>query len=67
MLEEALVLFEKNTKDYPLSLNAWDSYGECLKMMGRKKEAIKAYKKVLDFNPNNKNAANMIKEMNAND
>jgi predicted alpha/beta superfamily hydrolase len=63
-LNEALILFQKNTNNFPLSLNAWDSYGECLKTMGRKKEAIDAYKKVLEINPKNKNAAKMIEELN---
>jgi tetratricopeptide (TPR) repeat protein len=58
--EDALKIFELNTKLFPKGYNTFDSYGECLLILGRKKEAIKAYKKSLKLNPKNKNAELVI-------
>ena len=45
---------------YPNEYNTYDSYGECLLKTGKKEEAIAAYKKSLELNPDNKNAENII-------
>ena len=50
-VEEALVLFRQNVKDYPKSWNAWDSLGEALGVAGRKPEAVEAYRKALAMAP----------------
>jgi len=57
----ALKIFKLNTELYPNGFNTYDSYGECLLLLGEKKEGIKAYKKSLEFNPKNKNAETIIK------
>lgn len=54
--EEALVIFKLNTELYPQSYNTFDSYGECLMSAGKRRAAIKAYKKSLQLNPGNERA-----------
>lgn len=53
---EAVKIFKLNTELYPAGFNTFDSYGECLMKLGRKKEAIDAYQKSLSLNPQNTNA-----------
>lgn len=58
--EEALQIFKLNTILYPKAFNTYDSYGECLLKMGKKREAIKAYQKSLALNPKNENAQQVL-------
>ena len=60
--KEALKIFKLNTELYPDRFNTWDSYGECLLILGEKEEGIKAYKKSLEVNPKNKNAETIIQQ-----
>ena len=60
--KEALKIFKLNTELYPDRFNTWDSYGECLLILGEKEEGIKAYKKSLELNPKNKNAETIIQQ-----
>jgi len=46
---EAIALFKKNVKDYPASLNVYDSLGEALALTGDKKGAIENYSKALSM------------------
>ncbi len=55
-MNEALIVFKKNTKDHPKSWNAWDSLGECHLNMGNKKDAKKYYEKALGMAPDNQKA-----------
>jgi tetratricopeptide (TPR) repeat protein len=41
----------------------WDSYGEALAKLSRNDEAIAAYKKSLELNPDNKVGAEIIKSL----
>ena len=61
--EEALELLKLNTELYPNGFNAFDSYGECLLLLGDKENAIIAYKKSLELNPLNKNAEKVLSEI----
>ena len=61
-IEEALRVFKLNTEMYPNEYNTWDSYGECLLVLGKIEDGIKAYEKSLELNPNNKNAKEIIEE-----
>lgn len=63
-IKEALELFEINTELYPNSSNVFDSYGECLLLMGKEKEGLAAYKKSLELDPENTNAENVLKKYN---
>ena len=47
----ALKFFKKNVADNPTNANVHDSLGECYKIMGDKKNAIKYLKKSLSLNP----------------
>lgn len=60
--KDALKIFKLNTELYPDEFNTWDSYGECLLILGKKEEGIKAYKKSLELNPKNENAKKVIAE-----
>lgn len=57
---EALQIFILNTKLYPKGFNTFDSLGECLLLLGKREEGIKAYKKSLELNPKNENAKKII-------
>lgn len=62
-LKVALIIFKINAELYPQSANAYDSLAEAYMIMGDKINAIKFYKKSLEFNPDNANAKKYIKEM----
>jgi len=59
----AVAIFEMNTHQYPQSSNAWDSLAEAHMLGGRRELAIANYRKALELNPNNKNAADMLKKL----
>ena len=56
-------IFELNTKLYPKSANVYDSYAEALLNKGDTVNSLKNYKKSLELNPQNKNAADIIKRI----
>ncbi|MGB0177431.1 MAG: tetratricopeptide repeat protein, partial [Owenweeksia sp.] len=53
-----------NVELHPEAYNPWDSYGEILLKMGRREEAIEAYEKSLELNPQNKNAEQVLSGLN---
>ncbi|WP_365989940.1 tetratricopeptide repeat protein [uncultured Chryseobacterium sp.] len=59
---EAMEIFKLNTLLFPKSSNVYDSYGEILETLGNRKEAIINYRKSLELNPDNTNAANYLKD-----
>lgn len=59
---EAMEIFKLNTLLFPKSSNVYDSYGEILETLGNRKEAILNYRKSLELNPENTNAANYLKD-----
>ena len=60
--KEALQIFKLNTVLYPKGYNTFDSFGECLLILGKKEEGIKAYKKSLELNPQNENAKKVLNQ-----
>ena len=50
-LEQAIAVFQINTRAYPQSANVYDSLGEALALAGRRDEAIAAYRKALAIDP----------------
>jgi thiol-disulfide isomerase/thioredoxin len=56
----AFKVFELNTLLYPEEPNTYDSLGEILLLMGKKKLAKRTYEKVLEIDPNNENAKMML-------
>ncbi|MEL7530938.1 MAG: tetratricopeptide repeat protein [Bacteroidota bacterium] len=61
--EEALKVFELNTRLYPQGFNTFDSYGECLVKLGQIEAGIAAYEKSLALNPKNDNATKVLAEL----
>ncbi|MGK0449186.1 MAG: cytochrome c-type biogenesis protein CcmH/NrfG, partial [Polaribacter sp.] len=55
--------FNYNTKNYPLSSNAWDSLAEAYKVNGNKIKARKSYIKALDLNPENPEIRKRLEEL----
>ena len=64
-IEEAILVFERNTVDYPESSNVWDSLGEALRAAGRLEESIVTYGRAARMDPSNENARRFILEMEA--
>lgn len=62
-LKKAITFFEYNISNFPGSANAYDSLGEAYRVKGDKARAIQNYKKSLKLDPNNQNAARMIREL----
>ncbi|MBT8274095.1 MAG: hypothetical protein KJO77_09825 [Bacteroidia bacterium] len=58
----ALQIFKLNTELFPNSFNAFDSYGECLLLSGDRANAILAYRKSLELNPERR-INNRIREL----
>lgn len=48
---------------FPNAFNLYDSYGEVLRSLGKKEEAIENYKKSIELNPDNENGIRMLKEL----
>lgn len=61
--KEALSVFNLNTSLYPKSGNAYDSLAEVQEMNGDQANALKNYKRSLELDPKNKNAADQIKRL----
>ena len=64
-LPEALTVFELATELFPQNANAWDSLGEANHAAGQNQQAIECYRKSLQLNPANANAAAKLKELGA--
>jgi tetratricopeptide (TPR) repeat protein len=62
--KEALRVFELNAAAYPKSANAWDSLAEA-DMTAGKELAIQYYRKSLELDRENSNAAAMLKKLDA--
>ncbi|MEP7267393.1 MAG: serine hydrolase [Saprospiraceae bacterium] len=60
---KALVVLKINILLFPKSFNTYDSYGEALRHLGRKEEALFMYKKSIELNPNNKGGVLALKEL----
>ncbi len=58
--EEALEVFRLNTRVFPGAYNTWDSLGEAYMALGNDAEAIRAFERSLELNPENENAREMI-------
>lgn len=61
--ESSVMIFRFVTEIYPQSWNAWDSYGESLAVARKKTEAIQAYEKSVNMNPENKGGFEMLKKL----
>jgi predicted alpha/beta superfamily hydrolase len=61
--EISISIFEINTKNHPLSLNAWDSLAEAYSVKGNIEKARKCYEKILSLDQNNMNAKNKLEKL----
>jgi tetratricopeptide (TPR) repeat protein len=62
----AVKVFGFITDLYPGSWNAWDSYAEGLVAFGKTQEAIKAYEKSIELNPNHKAGKEALQKLKEN-
>jgi len=60
---QAIRILELNVEAYPRSSNAYDSLGEAHMDDGNKAQAIADYRKAIQLNPNNGNAAAMLRKL----
>jgi hypothetical protein len=66
-VQDAILVFERNTQDYPQSSNAYDSLGEAYMKAGQKDLAIVNYKRSLQLDPGNQNAVGQLRKLQAPD
>jgi len=62
-IDAAIAVFELNTETFPLSANTWDSLAEAMMIKGEQETAVFYYRRSLDLNPSNTNAAQMIHQI----
>lgn len=62
-VNDAVVVFEYNTKLFPASGNVYDSLGEAYYKQGDKQKALINYKRSFQLDPTNTNAKNFITEL----
>lgn len=60
----AVSIFEINTKNYPQSLNVWDSLADAYIVKGFIEKAKMCYKKILDLSPSNSDAKSKLEKLN---
>lgn len=60
---QAIEVFKLNTMLFPRSSNAFDSLGEAFMEAGDRKVALENFRKSLELDPENGNAAQMIKKL----
>jgi len=59
----AVEAFKINTLLFPDSFNTYDSYGEALRIVGKRQEAIAMYQKSIIMNPGNDGGKQALKEL----
>ncbi|MBL7959641.1 serine hydrolase [bacterium] len=62
-LDWAVAIFKVNIQLFPDEPNGYDSLGEAYLLNGQKELAIQNYKKVLEMDPENRNAKQMLEKM----
>lgn len=60
---DAISIFNLNVEEYPKSGNVYDSLAEAYAKDGQKEKAIANYRKSLELDPKNQNAADKLKEL----
>ncbi|HET9406183.1 MAG TPA: hypothetical protein VFO39_03000 [Candidatus Sulfotelmatobacter sp.] len=62
-VQDAIVIFEVNVRMHPNSWNAYDSLADGYAAANDRENALRAYKRSLDLNPENANAKRMIQQI----
>ncbi|HKP73283.1 MAG TPA: tetratricopeptide repeat protein, partial [Pyrinomonadaceae bacterium] len=62
-IKEAIEIFKLNAEAYPQAANTYDSLGEAYMLAGERELALQSYKKSVELNPQNTNAATIIKNL----
>jgi tetratricopeptide (TPR) repeat protein len=62
-VKEAVEIFKLNVEAYPQAFNTYDSLAEAYAAQGERELAIKNYRRSLELNPQNTNAADRLKEL----
>lgn len=60
---EAIEVFKLNVREFPKSSNVYDSLGEAYFKAGNKELAIQNYKRSMELDPTNTNAADVVKRL----
>ena len=60
---DAIEIFKLNVAAYPRSSNAYDSLGEAYMTHGDRAEAMRNYRRSLELNPQNTNAAEILRKL----
>ena len=63
MVNDAIAVFEQNVEMFPAAFNTYDSLGEAYLMAGETHLAISNYERSLELNPENNNAATVLKRL----
>jgi tetratricopeptide (TPR) repeat protein len=62
-VDDAILVFRENVKNYPASFNVYDSIGEGYMVKGDKDLAIFNYEKSIQLNPDNNNGKRMLAKL----
>jgi tetratricopeptide (TPR) repeat protein len=62
-VDEAIQIFELNTKFFPESFNVWDSLGEAYAKAGKKELAIQNYEKSVQINPKSESGKKALEDL----
>ena len=62
-IDAAIKVFDLNTDTFPLSSNAWDSLAEAVMLQGDREAALRYFRRALELDAANTNAANMIERL----
>jgi tetratricopeptide (TPR) repeat protein len=60
---DAIAILKLNVEEYPKSGNVYDSLADAYAKDGQKQQAIANYRRSLELDPKNQNAANRLKEL----
>jgi tetratricopeptide (TPR) repeat protein len=63
LIDDAIEIFKFNVSLFPKSANTYDSLGEAYFIKGNQEGALENYRKSLEFNPANKNAQHMLRQL----
>jgi hypothetical protein len=64
-IAEAIGIFKLNAQEHPESFNVYDSLAEAYMKNGNNELAVENYKKSLELNPKNENAAKILEKLKA--